>query len=179
MKQGAAQMASGTCPVAGVPCPLGEEMDPSFLEARTAELTEELAALQEERMDVSQALAESNLTEAFLALERELTQCAQREAQAMELTEAMEELMLGLRESLAPEEQVALERFLDVLPEEGLPEFEGWAQEIAQEREKEERRLREELDGARQILRDAETRHERLKEELSALDSRLAGCLKK
>ena len=73
MKQGAAQMASGTCPVAGVPCPLGEEMDPSFLEARTAELTEELAALQEERMDVSQALAESNLTEAFLALERELT----------------------------------------------------------------------------------------------------------
>lgn len=179
MKQGAAQMASGTCPVAGVPCPLGEGMDPSFLEARTAELTEELAALQEERMDVSQALAASNLTEAFLALERELTQCAQGEAQAMELTEAMEELMLGLRESLAPEEQVALERFLDVLPEEGLPEFEGWAQEIAQEREKEERRLREELDGARQILRDAETRHERLKEELSALDSRLADCLKK
>ena len=87
--------------------------------------------------------------------------------------------MLGLRESLAPEEQVALERFLDVLPEEGLPEFEGWAQEIAQGREKEERRLREELDGARQILRDAETRHERLKEELSALDSRLADCLKK
>ena len=92
MKQGAAQMASGTCPVAGVPCPLGEGMDPSFLEARTAELTEELAALQEERMDVSQALAESNLTEAFLALERDLPQCAQGEAQAMELTEAMEEL---------------------------------------------------------------------------------------